>query len=102
VKNYSARLPREHVTTVSGTPVTTIARTAIDLARRLPFTDAVVVADAAVRWRLGGRPRLRAVIDRLLREQGFKIVHITSAELDQHPGRIIDRIRTAFTSTSAY
>jgi hypothetical protein len=205
VQNYSARLPRGHVTTVNGAPVTTIARTAIDLARKLPFTDAVVVADAAVRWRLGGRPRLRAVIDacegwpgadqarrvlefanglaesplesrarvlfdasglpepelqvqvtagvavradgtfrvydyheyrvdflwrehmtiaetdgkgkyyeagrtaldelkrdRLLREQGFKIVHITSAELDQHPGRIIDRIRTAFTATSAY
>lgn len=40
--------------------------------------------------------------DRLIREQGYKIVHITSAELDQHPGRIVDRIRTAFTATSAY
>jgi very-short-patch-repair endonuclease len=190
---------------VNGARVTTVARTAIDLARVLPFMDAVVVADAAVRWRTGGEPRLRAVLgacerwpgadgarrvvafanglaesplesrarvvfdafglpepelqaritagvtfrpdgtfrvdeyheyrvdflwrqhrtvaeadgkekyysggriaidelkrDRLIREQGYKIVHITSAELDKHPERIIDRIRTAFTAPSAY
>jgi hypothetical protein len=59
---YSATLPGEHVTTVGGVRVTTVARTAIDLARALPFMDAVVVADAAARWRAGGRPRLRGLL----------------------------------------
>jgi len=40
--------------------------------------------------------------DRLIREQGYKVVHITSAELNQHPERIIERIRIAFNAPSAY
>jgi hypothetical protein len=204
VRNHTAELPRAHRTMRLGVPVTTMSRTVIDLARVLPFADAVVIADAAVRRRTGassmtavidacagwpGADRARRVVafadaraesplesrarvvfdafglpapslqaeitagvtfradgtfrvydyheyrvdflwrehmtiaetdgkgkyyeagktaldelkrDRLLREQGYKIVHITSAELDQHPSRIIDRIRTAFAATSAY
>ncbi len=44
-----ARLPTSDVTTVQGIPVTTLARTVADLARTLPFPDAVAVADAALR-----------------------------------------------------
>jgi len=40
--------------------------------------------------------------DRLLREAGFKVVHITWAELLGRPQRIIDRILRAFEATSAY
>ena len=45
----TADLPAEHLTTRYSLPVTTAARTVIDLARTLPFTDAVVAADSALR-----------------------------------------------------
>lgn len=46
---HSAELPAEHLTRIYGVPLTTPARTVADLARTLPFTDAVVVADSALR-----------------------------------------------------
>ncbi|MQA85171.1 MAG: DUF559 domain-containing protein [Streptosporangiales bacterium] len=49
VRIRAARLPPDHVTRVHGVAVTTVARTVIDLARRLPFRDGVVVADSALR-----------------------------------------------------
>lgn len=45
----AAELPPGHVGVVSDVPVTTIARTVVDLARALPFVDGVVLADAALR-----------------------------------------------------
>jgi Protein of unknown function (DUF559) len=44
-----AELPDHHATRACGTEVTTPARTVIDLARTLPFIEAVVVADSALR-----------------------------------------------------
>jgi hypothetical protein len=46
---HSAELPKEHLAQLYGLPVTTAARTVADLARTLPFTDAVVAADSALR-----------------------------------------------------
>lgn len=43
-----AALPVEHVTSRHGVPVTTAARTIVDLGRTLPWPQAVVLADAAV------------------------------------------------------
>jgi hypothetical protein len=204
VRFHSATLPAGHVTTEHGVPVTTIARTIIDLARTLPFMDAVVVTDQAIHalrtsqpqldeaiqacqgWpgldqarRVAGfsngqaesplescarvvfdayglpPPELQAAVpvglrvdadgtvtaddyhdfrvdflwrdtktvaetdglmkyssgreairerrrDRLLREAGYKVVHITWAELFSNPQRIIDRIRHAFEAHSPY
>ena len=45
---HAGELPREHVTRLCNLPVTTAARTVADLARTLPFLDAVVVADSAL------------------------------------------------------
>jgi len=45
---HSAKLPPEHLTKLYNLAVTTAARTVIDLARTLPFADAVVVADSAL------------------------------------------------------
>ena len=45
---HAGELPREHVTRLCNLPVTTAARTVADLARMLPFLDAVVVADSAL------------------------------------------------------
>lgn len=196
-------LPPEHVTMKHGVPVTTMARTVIDLSRTLPFMDAVVVADAAIRRRTGKSklrevlgacprwpgveqarrvvdfgnglagsplescarvtfdafrlppPELQAEIiggtmflpdgrvriseyheykvdflwrqyktaaetdgmlkygtgkdaldqlkrDRLIREAGYKLVHITWRELFEHPERVIERILMAFEATSSH
>jgi hypothetical protein len=48
---HVAALPDEHVDTVDGLRVTTPARTVVDLARRLPRQEALVVADAALHLR---------------------------------------------------
>lgn len=58
----ASQLPAEHRTTVLGAPVTTLARTAVDLARvRLPLTAAVVL-DAALATGTS-REELLAVLD---------------------------------------
>jgi hypothetical protein len=49
---YTARLAAEEVTQVNGIPVTSVARTVVDLARTVSFESSVVVADAALGRRL--------------------------------------------------
>lgn len=44
-----ASVPREHLTRVHGVPVTSVARTAVDLARTHDDVDAVLAVDAALR-----------------------------------------------------
>jgi len=45
---YSTPMPAAHVTSRSGVPVTTVARTVVDLARTLTFAEGVVAADSAL------------------------------------------------------
>lgn len=49
VWRHTAALPTESVTEVADLRVTTIERTVVDLARWLPYEDAVAVVDAALR-----------------------------------------------------
>jgi predicted transcriptional regulator of viral defense system len=56
LKVHAAALFPGHVTKHYGLPVTTVARTVIDLARTLPFKHGVVVADSALHAR---KPRTR-------------------------------------------
>lgn len=49
---YRASLPAEHRTRHDGVPVTTVARTLIDVGRNLPRTMAVAAIDAALRREL--------------------------------------------------
>lgn len=65
-----AGLPPDHVTQVDGIPVTTAARTVVDLARRLPFIDAVVVADASLYLEVTTKDELLAVLDSCRRWPG--------------------------------
>jgi hypothetical protein len=60
---HVARLADEEVVTVDGVPVTSPARTALDLARILPTEPAVVVLDAALRLRLVHRLELDRVLE---------------------------------------
>jgi very-short-patch-repair endonuclease len=60
---HVAELPPEHVTRKYGTIVTSAARTVIDLARTLPFMEAVVVADSALRAERTSKAELERVVD---------------------------------------
>ena len=59
---HVARLRDDEISVVAGIPVTSVARTVLDVARTVPFEAAVVVADAALRRR-GPMPS-RAAVDR--------------------------------------
>jgi hypothetical protein len=58
---HTARLPSDHVTTLFGRPVTTPARTVIDIARASTFMHGVVTADSALHNKKTTREELAAV-----------------------------------------
>src|SRR5439155_23953339 len=60
-----ADLPPSHVTAMTGAPMTTPARTVIDIARSRPFAEALVLADAAMR-----RGVSRGELERLVAQHG--------------------------------
>ncbi len=62
IRLHSADLPGEHVTSALGLAVTTAARTAVDLARTLPFRAGVVATDSALHKRLATAGELEAVL----------------------------------------
>ena len=62
VRYHAARIPREHMTRKHAVPVTTAGRTVADLARTLPFMDAVVAADAGIRTLKTRKAELSSVI----------------------------------------
>ena len=59
---HAAALPAGHGTVCEGIPVTTVARTVVDLARWLGFRPGVVTADAALRARSTTRSELVGVL----------------------------------------
>ena len=72
---HTAALDPSEVVTIAGLPVTSLARTVVDLARMLPFEQAVVLADAATfprrRDRLA-KTDLVAALDRAPRRPGTR------------------------------
>jgi very-short-patch-repair endonuclease/predicted transcriptional regulator of viral defense system len=69
---HTADLPAEQLARLYSLPVTTAARTVIDLARTLPFTDAVVTADSALRAEKTTKPELGKVLDACARWPGIR------------------------------
>jgi hypothetical protein len=61
---HSARLSPDEVTSVDGVPVTSVARTVVDLGRLLSFERALVPADAALHRRLVTPEALVEAVDR--------------------------------------
>jgi very-short-patch-repair endonuclease len=59
---HTADLPKAHVTDLYGVPVTTAARTVIDIARKSSFMEGVVVADSALWERYASKAELRRVL----------------------------------------
>lgn len=68
---HATALAPEHVTKCLGAPVTSVARTVVDLGRTLPFIDAVVVADSALRLDKTTKPELLRVADACVRWPGI-------------------------------
>jgi predicted transcriptional regulator of viral defense system len=71
VRVHSAELPADHVTLEYGMPVTTVARTIIDLGRSLEFRAGVVAADSALRQRLVTEADLKKVLTECERWSGI-------------------------------
>jgi hypothetical protein len=68
---FNATMPAGHVTAIRGLPITTAARTVIDLARTLDFRTAVAAADGALHRRLTSKAELRSVLAELPRRRGL-------------------------------
>jgi Protein of unknown function (DUF559)/Transcriptional regulator, AbiEi antitoxin len=58
---HTAALPEAHIRYRDGIPVTSVARTVVDLARTLPFRSGVVVADSALHGFHVGKAELESV-----------------------------------------
>ena len=74
---YTAKLPSSHVGARLAIPVTTVARTVIDLARNSDFRAGVVVADSALHQRLTSTNDLIRVLADCVRSSGVR----TAAEV---------------------
>jgi very-short-patch-repair endonuclease len=61
---HAADLPGEHLDTLYRVPVTNGARTMADLARTLPFMEAVVAADSALNLELASKTEVEVVLER--------------------------------------
>jgi hypothetical protein len=62
IEVHTAEVAAEHVAQLHGVPVTSAARTVVDLTRALPFRNGVVVADSAIHARKTTKPELQAVL----------------------------------------
>jgi hypothetical protein len=92
---HIAKLPPRHVTVADGVPVTTVARTVIDLARTMPFRSGVVVADSALHDGKTSAAELYAVIDDCPRWPGIgkaRLVAAFSHPLAESPFESIARV----------
>jgi predicted transcriptional regulator of viral defense system len=69
---HSAALPPHHLTARAGIPLTTVARTVVDLARLMPFRAGVVAADSALRGKQATRQEFEAVIGDCHRWRGVQ------------------------------
>jgi hypothetical protein len=68
---HIAAVPSRHRTVVSGLPVTTVARTVIDVARTASLREGVVIADSALRGKQTTKAELYAVINACPRWPGI-------------------------------
>jgi Protein of unknown function (DUF559) len=94
---YHAGLDKDHVTVHRGVPITTPARTVMDIARNRPFRAGVVAADAALRTRLCGAEELIAVAESCRRWPGVRRAKRVAAFADSRSGSPLESIsRVAF------
>jgi hypothetical protein len=92
---HRVALPSAHVRIRDGIPVTSVARTVVDLARTLPFRSGVVVADSALHGYQVGKGELEAVVRDCARWPGIakarQVVEFSDA-LAESPFESIARV----------
>jgi hypothetical protein len=97
VRVHAAALPAGHVVTRHGIPVTSVARTVIDLARTSPFLAGVVVADCALRATKTTKAELQAVITACPRWPGLQAARRVVAFADARAESVLESVsRVAF------
>ena len=87
---HCADLPPGHVTRLYNLPVTTAARTVVDLARTLPFVDAVVVADSALHAEKTAKPELRQILDSCVSWPGVRQARRVVSFADERAGSALE------------
>jgi very-short-patch-repair endonuclease len=87
---HSVDLPGGHVTRLYNLPVTTAARTVVDLARTLPFMDAVVVADSALHAEKAAKPELRQILDSCVSWPGVRQARRVVSFADERAGSALE------------
>lgn len=94
---HAASLPVRHVTSWHGVPVTSAARTVVDLARTSPFRAGVVVADSALHRKQTSRAELQAVLADCRRWRGIQQARHVVAFADARSESALESIsRVAF------
>ena len=93
----NATLPAGHVTVCRGVPVTSVARTAVDLARTSSFRAGVVVMDSALRDGKVSKAELHAVLTTCGRWPGLQRARQVVAFSDARSESVLESIsRVAF------
>jgi len=72
IRLHLAALPESHIGGRLGVPLTTVARTVIDVARATAFRDGVVIADSALKQGLTSKKELRSVLADCQRWRGTR------------------------------
>jgi predicted transcriptional regulator of viral defense system len=94
---HSATLPDHHVCLRAAVPVTTVARTVIDLARTSSFREGVVVADSALHQSLTSKKQLRALLAEFRRWRGVQRAAEVVEFADRRSESVLESIaRVAF------
>ncbi len=94
---HTAALPGEHVTAIRGVPLTSAARTVVDLARMLPFAEGVAVADSALRAVKTTRREIDAVLARCVRWPGVQQARRVAVFADPRAESVLESLgRVAF------
>ena len=87
-----AELGADQLTSVHDVPVTTVARTVIDLARTLPFRDGVVVTDSALHQTKVTRAALTSVLAASARWPGIRQAGQVVAFSDHRSESVLESI----------
>jgi hypothetical protein len=94
---HAASLAGSHVTASAGVPVTTAARTVVDLARTSSFRAGVVAADSALRSKLTTKADMQSVIAACARWPGIRMARRVVAFSDTRSESVLESVaRVAF------
>lgn len=92
---HVAALPAGHVSWCRGVPVTSVARTVVDLTRTVPFAEGVAVADSALRDKQTTRGELDAVLAQCGRWPGIQRARRVVAFADPLAESVLESISRA-------